>query len=37
VLDTLPAEQAAFMEDGMFAQPMTGNPYSFVALDIWIE
>ena len=25
------------MEDGMFAQSMTGNPYSCVALDIWIE
>lgn len=37
VLDDLPAEQAAFMEDGMFAQSMTGNPYSCVALDIWIE
>jgi hypothetical protein len=33
VLDTIPA----FMEDGMFAQSMTGNPYSCVALDIWIE
>jgi len=37
VLDTLPVEQAAFIEDGMFAQSMTGNPYSCVALDIWIE
>ena len=37
VLDTLPADQAAFMEDGMFSQSMTGNPYSCVALDIWIE
>lgn len=37
VLETLSAEQAAFMEDGMFAQSMTGNPYSCVALDIWIE
>ena len=26
-----------FMENGMFAQSMTGNPYSCVALDIWIE
>jgi len=37
VLDTLPTEQAAFMEDSMFAQSMTRNPYSCVALDIWIE
>ena len=37
VLDTLPVEQTAFMKDGMFAQSMTGNPYSCVALDIWIE
>jgi len=37
VLDTLPAEQAAFMEDSMFAQSMTENPYSWVAFDTWIE
>ena len=37
VLDTLPVDQAAFMESGMFAQSMTGKPYSCVALDIWIE
>ena len=37
VLDTLPEDQAAFMESGMFAQSMTGKPYSCVALDIWIE
>ena len=34
VLDTLPLDQAAFMESGMFAQSMTGKPYSCVALDI---
>ena len=33
MFDTLPTEQAACM----FAQSMTGNPYSCVALDIWIE
>jgi len=32
VIDTLPTEQASFMESGMFAQSMTGNPYSCVAL-----
>jgi len=37
VLDTLPTEQAAFMEDSTFAQSMTGNPYSCVGLDIGIE
>ena len=37
VLDTLPANQAVFMESGLFAQSMTGKPYSCVALDIWIE
>ena len=36
VLDTLPEDQTAFMESGMFAQSMTGKPYSCVALDIWI-
>jgi len=25
------------MESGLFAQSMTGKPYSRVALDIWIE
>lgn len=37
VLDNLTDEQAAFMDSGLFAQSMTGNPYSCVALDIWIE
>jgi len=37
VLDTLPAKQAVFVEDSMFAQSITGNPYSCVALDVWLE
>ena len=37
VLDTLSVDQTAFMESAMFAQSMTGKPYSCVALDIWIE
>lgn len=37
VLDTFPANQAKFMKSGMFVQPMSGKPYSCVALDIWIE
>lgn len=36
-IESLPDDQAAFMERGMFAQSMTRNPYSYVALDIWIE
>ena len=36
-LDNLSKEQEDFMERGMFAQSMTGNPYSCVALEIWIE
>ena len=36
-LDNLTSEQEAFMDSGMFAQSMSGNPYSCVALDIWIE
>ena len=36
-IDNLTPEQESFMESGMFAQSMSGNPYSFVALDIWIE
>ena len=37
VLESLPPSQAEFMESGMFAQSMTGKPYSSVALDIRIE
>ena len=37
VLDSLPDEQEAFFARGMFAQSITGNPYSGVALQIWIE
>ena len=37
VLDTLPADQDAFMGSGLFAQSMTGKPYSCVTFDIWIE
>ena len=37
VLDTLSGDQAAFMESDLFAQARTGNPYSCVALDIWIK
>ena len=37
VLDTLPEDQASFMANGLFAQSMTGKPYSSVALDMWIE
>ena len=37
VLDTLPADQDAFMGSGLFAQSMTGKPYSCVTLNIWIE
>ena len=36
-LDSLTKEQEEFFERGMFAQSMTGKPYSCVALDIWIE
>ena len=34
VLDSLPNDQAAYIENGLFAQSMSGNPYSCVALDI---
>ena len=36
-LNNVSQQQDAFKEQGMFAQSMTGNPYSCVALDIWIE
>jgi len=37
MLCTLPTEQEEFLASGMFAQSMSGNPYSALALDIWIE
>ena len=37
VLDTLSGDQAAFMESGLFAQAMTGNPYSWVTSDILVK
>ena len=37
VLDSLTQEQDEFFACGMFAQSLTGNPYSCVALQIWIE
>ena len=37
VLESLPKEQEDFFARGMFAQSVTGNPYSCVALQIWIE
>lgn len=36
-IDNLTPEQEAFVESGMFAQSMSGNPYSCVALYIWTE
>ena len=36
-LDSLTKEQEDFFEHGMCAYSMTGNPYSCVTLDIWIE
>ncbi len=37
VLDTLPVDQAAFIEIGMLAQSIDGKTYSCIALDIWIK
>ena len=37
MLDNLPADQETYFANGMFAQSMTGKPYSCLALDIWIE
>ena len=37
VLCSLPKEQEDFFEKVIFAQSMTGNLYSCVALQIWIE
>ena len=37
MLDDLPADQETYFVNGIFAQSMTGKPYSCLALDIWIE
>ena len=34
---SLPEEHGNFMRDGLFSQSMTGNPYSCLPLDMWIE
>ena len=36
MLSSLPAKQTEFFSSN-FAQPMTGNPYSSIAWDMWIE
>ena len=37
VLDSLLNDEAAYMENCLFAQSMSGNHYSCVALEIWID
>ena len=37
MLESLTSEQEQYMKDDLFAQSMTGNPYSCIALDPWIE
>ena len=34
---TIPDDQAKYIGEGVFAQSMTGKPYSCLPLDIWIE
>ena len=36
-IDTLPEEKERYMKEGLFAQSMTGNPYSCLPLDLWIK
>ncbi|KAG1648975.1 hypothetical protein GQR58_029417 [Nymphon striatum] len=36
-LNNLPEETALYMKEGLFAQSMTGKPYSCLPLDLWIE
>ena len=37
VLDTILANQAEFMKNGLFVQSMNGKSYSSTALEIWTE
>ena len=36
-MESLPDGISCYMEEGLFAQSMTGNPYSCIPLDLWIE
>ena len=36
-MSSLTEEQEQYMRDGLFAQSMTGKPYSCLPLDLWIE
>ena len=36
-INCLQEEKAQHMRDGLFAQSMTGKPYSCLPLDLWIE
>lgn len=36
-ISSLPEEKERYMRDGLFAQSMTGKPYSCLPLDLWIE
>jgi len=36
-IESLPEDKAQFMAGGLFAQSMTGKPYSCLPLDLWIE
>ena len=37
VISSLPDDQAKYMGEGVFAQSLTGNTYSCLPLDLWIE
>ena len=36
-VSSLPDEKEKYMREGLFAQSMTGKPYSCIPLDLWIE
>ena len=36
-ISRLPAEKEKYIREGLFAQSMTGKPYSRLPLDLWIE
>ena len=36
-INTLPEEKERYMKEGLFAQSMTGKPYSCLPPDLWIE
>ena len=36
-ISSLPEDKERYLQSGLFAQSMTGQPYSCLLIDLWIE